>query len=177
MMPTRPMRRALPNPPIKQDNDSSHTLSGLSRLTSARGALHRKSSKESIQSHLTSLSNFSTHDAPSAIYKDREDISVSDFNYSDTLQKSIFSLRNESQSNESQSTVCVTPGPWVEPDRRSRCASAFLRVLILPYIHDRTLTRKYRLASGHMTTWTSRVSCDGCFLILYRFALISSHFQ
>ncbi|KAI0294969.1 hypothetical protein BC826DRAFT_299080 [Russula brevipes] len=107
---------APPNTLIKQDNDSLYMLytpSGPSSLTSARGALHYKSSKESIQSSQTSLSNFSTHDAPSAVYKDRDDLSVSDFNHSHTLQKSIFSLQNESQS-----TVSVTPG--VEPDRRSR---------------------------------------------------------
>ncbi|KAI0293111.1 hypothetical protein BC826DRAFT_399507 [Russula brevipes] len=103
---------------IKQDNDSLYTPSGgPSTLSSAKGKgrakLHHKSSKESIQSHQTSLSNFSTHDAPSAVYKDREDISVSDFNYSDTVQKSTSSIRNDSRS---QSTVCVTPG--VEPDRR-----------------------------------------------------------
>jgi len=103
---------------IKQDNDSLYTPSaGPSSLSSATGTLHHKSSKESIQSHQTSLSNFSTHDAPSAVYKDRGGLSVSDFNYSDTVQKSIFSLRNDSDSR-SQSTVCVTPG--VEPDRRSR---------------------------------------------------------
>jgi hypothetical protein len=141
-------------PQIHSSNRTAMTLytpSGPSSLTSARGALHHKSSKESIQSYQTFLSNFSTHTAPSAIYKDREDLSgqdhcpqhftpprfklirgrnfsVSEFNYSDTLQKSTFSLQNESQS-----TVCATPG--VEPDRRSPCASAFLRVLtFLSYI-------------------------------------------
>jgi hypothetical protein len=63
-----------PNTLTKQDNDNSYTPSGPSSLTSARGALHHKSSKESIQSHQTSLSNFSTHTAPSAVYKDREDL-------------------------------------------------------------------------------------------------------
>jgi hypothetical protein len=124
-------------PLIKQDNDDSYTPSGPSSLTSASGALHHKSSKESIQSHQIYLSNFSTHTAPSAIYKDRrphtsrhyasdpsrdQNFSVSDLHYSDTHQKSSISLQNESQSNGS-----ATPG--IEPDRRSPCASAFLRVL------------------------------------------------
>jgi hypothetical protein len=89
------------------------------------------------------LQYFSTHIAPSAIteqgsgrqgrrpHNSRHHASdssrgqnffVCDFNYSATLQKSTFSLQNESQSN-----VYATPG--VEPDRRSPCASAFLRVL------------------------------------------------
>jgi hypothetical protein len=128
-----------PNTLIKQDNHNSYNPPGPSRLTSARGTLHHRSSKESIQSYETSLSNFSTHTTPSGIYKDREDLSgqdrrphtsrhyasnpfrsrnfsVSEFNYSDTLQKSIFSLQNESQSG-------------TEPARRSSCASAFLPIL------------------------------------------------
>jgi hypothetical protein len=166
-------------------NDNSYTPSGPSSLTSARGALHHKSSKESICSHQTSLSNFSTHSAPSAVYKDRGDLSgqdrrphtsrhcasdlsrdenfsVSDLNYSDALQKSYSSLQNESQSN-----VSATPG--VEPGRRSPCASAFLRVLTF-------LSHITMFGSVTCTTfmWTSRVSFDRGFLTSPRLSHLTS---
>ncbi|KAI0299240.1 hypothetical protein BC826DRAFT_64782 [Russula brevipes] len=154
---------APPNTLIKQDNNDSYTPPGPSSLTSARGGLHHKSSKESIQSYQASNSNFSTHtDAPSAIYKDREDLSgqdrrphtsryhapnqfrdrncsVSGFSDSDTIQKSTFSLQNESQSN-----VSVTHG--VEPDRRSP------DVRDIHPVHSAPLSRSYNHSEISIST-------------------------
>lgn len=104
----------------------SCTPSGSSSRISIREAIYHRWSKGSIQSYRQSISNSSVHTVSPADYKNPFDLpglgqgrlpfnsnqncSIPDLKYCDTLDKSMFCLRNESQSTIS-TTLMAEPEP------------------------------------------------------------------
>ena len=119
----------------QKETHESYTRPVSSSCTSINGVLHRRPSKETIQSQEGSISNFSFHSATAAIDKDRLDLfgqghlsnhssntsndqdpSISDHKSAYSLEKPTFGFRNQSLS-----TVCTIYEP--ESGRNSTATS------------------------------------------------------
>ncbi|KAH9990612.1 hypothetical protein BJV77DRAFT_605980 [Russula vinacea] len=119
----------------QKETHESYTRPVSSSCTSINGVLHRRPSKETIQSQEGSISNFSFHSATAAIDKDRLDLfgqghlsnhssntsndqdpSISDHKSAYSLEKPTFGFRNQSLStsvssleDEAESSPPSTP--------------------------------------------------------------------